>query len=121
MNIYKERIEALRKEMKKAGIDVYYIPMSDCHNSEYVADHFRCIAYISGFTGSAGSLVITMDKAWLFADGRYYIQAANQIEGSGISLMKIAQPGVPELSDFLHNMNKVDLVLIYSVQIHNLK
>ena len=59
MNIYKERIEALRKEMKKAGIDVYYIPMSDCHNSEYVADHFRCIEYISGFIGSAGSLVIT--------------------------------------------------------------
>jgi len=106
MNIYKERIEALRKEMKKVGIDVYYIPMSDCHNSEYVADHFRCIAYISGFTGSAGSLVITMDKAWLFADGRYYIQAANQIEGSGISLMKIAQPGVPELSDFLKEQSE---------------
>lgn len=101
MNIYSKRVDDIRHKMQEAGIDVYYIPMSDCHNSEYVADHFRCIEYVSGFTGSAGSLVITMDGAWLFADGRYYIQAAQQIEGSGIELMKIAQPGVPELADFL--------------------
>lgn len=101
MNLYSERINQLREKMAQSGIDVYYIPMNDCHNSEYVAEHFRCIKYISGFTGSAGSLVITKEEAWLFADGRYYIQAANQIEGSGIQLMKIAQPGVPELADFL--------------------
>ena len=101
MNIYSERIDAIRGKMREAGIDVYYIPMSDCHNSEYVAPHFRCVEFISGFTGSAGSVVVTKDGAWLFADGRYYIQAADQIKGSGIELMKIAYPGVPELKDFL--------------------
>ncbi|MCF0228597.1 MAG: aminopeptidase P family protein [Parasporobacterium sp.] len=101
MNIYTERVDRLREKMTEAGIDVYYIPMSDCHNSEYVAPHFKCISFISGFTGSAGSVVVTKDQAWLFADGRYFIQAANQLEGSGIELMKIGEPGVPELYDFL--------------------
>ena len=102
MNLYADRIEQLRKKMQEAGIDVYYIPMSDCHNSEYVAAHFRCIEFISGFTGSAASVVVTMDGAWLFTDGRYFIQAAKQLEGSGIELMKIGQPKVPDLSDFLN-------------------
>ncbi len=105
MNIQAERIAGLRAKMQEAGIDVYYIPMSDCHNSEYVAPHFRCVEYISGFTGSAGSVVVTQEGAWLFADGRYYIQAARQIEGSGIELMKIARPGVPELPDFLRELS----------------
>lgn len=105
MNVYADRIAGLRAKMQEAGIDVYYIPMSDCHNSEYVAPHFRCVEYMSGFTGSAGSVVVTQDGAYLFADGRYYIQAARQIEGSGIGLMKIAQPGVPELTDFLKELS----------------
>jgi len=92
--------------MMEFGIDVYYIPMSDCHNSEYVADHFRCIEFMSGFTGSAGSLVVTADEAWLFADGRYYIQAARQLEGTGIQLMKMGQPDVPELEDFLREKSE---------------
>ena len=87
--------------MASAGIDVYYIPMSDCHNSEYVAAHFRCISFLTGFTGSAGHVIITKDQAWLFADGRYYIQAANQLEGSEIILMKWGQPDVPEPSAFV--------------------
>ena len=66
----KERIEQLRQLMKKAGIDVYYIQMSDCHNSEYVAKHFRCIEFVTGFTGSAGHVIITQDDAWLFANRR---------------------------------------------------
>ena len=105
MNQTTERIQRLRNKMAEAGIDVYYIPMSDCHNSEYVADHFRCVEFISGFTGSAGSVVVTQEGAWLFADGRYYIQAARQIEGSCLELMKIAQPGVPELSEFLREQS----------------
>ncbi|MBQ9030854.1 MAG: aminopeptidase P family protein [Parasporobacterium sp.] len=104
MNCYQERIQRLRAGMREAGIDVYYIPMSDCHNSEYVAAHFRCVEFISGFTGSAGSVVVTRERAWLFADGRYYIQAARQIEGSGIELMKIGQPEVPELQEFLKEL-----------------
>lgn len=105
-NIYTNRINELRAKMHEAGIDVYYIPMSDCHNSEYIAEHFGCIKFISGFSGSAGSVVVTKDKAWLFADGRYYIQAANQIAGSCIELMKIGQPGVPELSDLIERESK---------------
>ena len=105
-NINAERIDSLRSQMRAAGIDVYYIPMSDCHNSEYVAAHFRCVEFISGFTGSAGSVVVTQEGAWLFADGRYFIQAAQQIEGSGITLMKIGEPGVPELKDFLRDQSR---------------
>ena len=101
MNIYSDRIDQLRKEMKAAGIDVYYIPMSDCHASEYVGDHFRCIEFMTGFSGSAGHVIITAQEAWLFADGRYYIQAANQLEGSGVTLMKWGQPQVPEPADFV--------------------
>lgn len=101
MNIYSDRIAHLRKLMEQEGIDVYYIPMSDCHNSEYVGDHFRCIEFISGFSGSAGHVVVTKDEAWLFADGRYYIQAAHQLEGSGIQLMKWGQPDVPDPDTFL--------------------
>ena len=103
MSEVKERISQLRNLMTDAGIDVYYVPMSDCHNSEYVAAHFRCISFLTGFTGSAGHVIVTQDRAWLFADGRYYIQAANQLEGSGITLMKWGQPDVPEPSDFVMN------------------
>ncbi|MBR2696527.1 MAG: aminopeptidase P family protein [Parasporobacterium sp.] len=106
MNIYSDRINHLRKLMKAEGIDVYYIPMSDCHDSEYVGDHFRCIEFLTGFSGSAGHVLITMDEAWLFADGRYYIQAANQIEGSGIILMKWGQPDVPEPLVFVREKAK---------------
>lgn len=104
MSEVKERIEQLRKLMAQAGIDVYYIPMSDCHNSEYVAKHFRCIEFISGFTGSAGHVIVTKDEAWLFADGRYYIQAENQLKGSDITLMKWGQPQIPEPVDFVTDM-----------------
>ena len=106
MNIYSDRIAHLRKLMAEEGIDVYYIPMSDCHNSEYVGDHFRCIEFISGFSGSAGHVVVTKDEAWLFADGRYYIQAAHQLEGSGIQLMKWGQPDVPDPDVFLQTQAK---------------
>lgn len=101
MSEIKERIASLRELMAAAGMDVYYVPMSDCHNSEYVAAHFRCISFLTGFTGSAGHVIITKEDAWLFADGRYYIQAANQLEGSGVTLMKWGQPDVPDPADFI--------------------
>lgn len=101
MNIFSDRIDQLRKLMRKEGIDVYYIPMSDFHASEYVGDHFRCIEFMTGFSGSAGHVVVTRDQAWLFADGRYYIQAANQLEGSGIQLMKWGEPEIPEPDEFI--------------------
>ena len=101
MNVHGERIEALRQKMNEAGIGLYYVPMSDCHASEYVAEHFRCNAFLTGFTGSAGHLVVTGSGAWFFTDGRYFIQAANQLSGSGIELMKMGEPGVPEVDDFI--------------------
>ena len=101
MNIYADRIDRLRKLMEREHIGLYLIPMDDPHGSEYVADHFRCIEYMSGFTGSAGTLIVSMDGAWLYADGRYYVQAAAQIEGSTIELMKLAAPNIPDPEEFI--------------------
>ncbi len=101
MNKYAQRVEKIRELMRERGIGLYLIPMEDNHGSEYVSDHFRCIDYVSGFSGSAGNLIITMDGAWLYADGRYYVQAAKQLEGSGIELMKLAAPNVPDPDEFI--------------------
>lgn len=97
----KEKIDALRQEMKKENMAAYYVPTDDFHGSEYVSDHFKCREYLSGFTGSAGVLVITEDFAGLWTDGRYFIQAKEQLEGSGIELMKIGEPVVPTAVEFL--------------------
>ena len=88
-NIYRSRVEALRKLMKNRGIDAYLVLTDDFHASEYVGDYFKCRAYLSGFTGSAGTLVITADEAGLWTDGRYFLQAAEQLQGSGITLHKM--------------------------------
>ena len=100
MNIYSDRIKQLQKLMADEGIDLYYIPMDDCHMSEYVAAHFKCIEFMSGFTGSAAKLLVSRDKAYLFTDGRYYIQAENELSGSGAELMKEGMPLVPSAEDF---------------------
>lgn len=97
----RERINALRREMAKEGITAYYVPTDDFHGSEYVSDYFKCREYLSGFTGSAGTLVVTGDFAGLWTDGRYFLQAAKQLQDTGISLMKIGEPGVPAVEDFL--------------------
>ena len=97
----KERIAALRAKMKEHGVDAYLVPTSDFHNSEYVGDYFKCRSYLSGFTGSAGSLVVTADMAGLWTDGRYFLQAADQLEGTGIDLFKMGEEGVPTIHDFL--------------------
>ncbi len=94
MNI-NERITALRKLMKKKGFTAYIIPSSDAHLSEYVAEHWQSRKWISGFTGSAGTVVITLEKSGLWADGRYFIQAENQIKNTEIKLFKIGIPGYP--------------------------
>ena len=78
-----ERLERLRSEMKKRNIAVYVVPTADYHESEYVGEHFKARKYITGFTGSAGTAVITMDEAGLWTDGRYFLQAAAQLEGRG--------------------------------------
>ncbi|ERK28708.1 aminopeptidase P family protein [Clostridium intestinale] len=102
----KKRIEKLRNLMKENKIDAYIIPSFDAHQSEYVADHWKCRQWISGFTGSAGTVVITLDDAGLWTDGRYYIQAEKQLEGSGIRLFKMADIGVPSYTEWLKNTLK---------------
>ena len=97
----KERIAALRARMKETGIDAYLIPTDDFHGSEYVGEYFKCRKYITGFTGSAGTAVIMQDMAGLWTDGRYFIQAADQLEGTGITLFKTGEPEVPTVHEFL--------------------
>lgn len=99
----KERVQNLRKLMKEKGIDAYIIPSADAHQSEYVAEHFKCRQWISGFTGSAGTVVVTLDEAGLWTDGRYFIQAEKQLRGSEIKLFKMGEPGVPTYMEFIKN------------------
>ncbi len=96
-----EKIAALRNLMKERGIDMYLIPTDDFHSSEYVGEHFKARSFITGFTGSAGTAVITMEEAHLWADGRYFVQAAKQIAGSEVTLERIGEPGVPEVEEFI--------------------
>lgn len=108
-----EHIAALREAMKQHKMDAYIIPSSDPHLSEYPADRWKSRAWISGFTGSAGTVVVTEGKAGLWTDSRYFLQAARQLEGSGIDLYKMALPETPSIHDFLlqelHNGQTVGL------------
>ena len=101
MNRAANRLNALRQEMKEEGLQAYIIPTSDFHDTEYVCDYFAARAYFSGFTGSAGTLVVLQDGAALWTDGRYFIQAARQLEGSGIQLMKAGMEGTPTIVEYL--------------------
>lgn len=96
-----KHLEQLREKMRERGIDVYVVPTSDYHESEYVSEHFACRRYITGFTGSAGTAVVTMEKAGLWTDGRYFVQAAKQLEGSGVTLQKMGVEGVPTILEYL--------------------
>lgn len=96
-----ERIAALRSLMAKQGIDAYMIPTDDNHQSEYVGEHFKARAFITGFTGSAGTAVFTKDEAGMWTDGRYFIQATAQMEGSGVTLRKMGTEGVPTVEEYL--------------------
>lgn len=114
-----EKISALRKLMQANDLYAYYIGTSDPHNSEYIADHFRTRAYLSGFEGSAGTLVVTMKEALLWADGRYHIQAAKDLEGSEIILMKQGAPGVPKVLDWLINNMPQSSKLAIAGELHS--
>ena len=97
----KERIEELRKLMKEHGIDLYIIPTSDYHQSEYEGEYFGARKYMSGFTGSAGTLIVGLDEARLWVDGRYHIQAEKQTANTGITLMKMGLAGVDTINEYL--------------------
>ena len=99
----KTRINALRERMNAESIDVYIIPSADFHQSEYVGSHFKARAFITGFTGSAGTAVITAEKAYLWTDGRYFLQAEQQLADTGIELCRMGNPGVPTTTEFIAN------------------
>lgn len=101
-----ERLAALREKMAQNNIDYYVVPTADFHQTEYVGEHFKARAYITGFTGSAGTALISMHDARLWTDGRYFIQAGKQLEGTTVQLMKMGEPDVPTLPDYLREAVK---------------
>ena len=101
-----ERLLNLRKKMKEKEIDIYIVPTADFHQTEYVGEYFKARKYITNFSGSAGTAVITVDEARLWTDGRYFIQAAEQIAGTTVELMKMGEPGVPAINSYLSDTLK---------------
>lgn len=99
-----ERLSALRAEMDKRGIDIYLVPTADFHESEYVGEHFKARKFITGFTGSAGTAVITRTEAGLWTDGRYFVQAEKQLKGSTVTLFRMAEEGVPTVNEYIEQM-----------------
>ena len=99
--VIRDRLKALRTEMKAAGVDYYMIPTADFHNSEYVNDYFKVREYFSGFTGSSGTLLVWQESAGLWTDGRYFIQAERELDGTGVELFRIGNEGVPTITEFL--------------------
>lgn len=100
-NVFKERIRQLRKKMQENKIDIYLVPTADYHESEYVGDFFKVREFLSGFTGSAGTLVVTDKEAGLWTDGRYFIQAEKQLAGSGITLYKSGMKDVCTVKEYI--------------------
>ncbi|SEL50843.1 MULTISPECIES: aminopeptidase P family protein [unclassified Butyrivibrio] len=105
------RLSALREKMAANGIDYYLMPTSDYHNSEYSADFFKAREYFCGFTGSNGTLVVSADWAGMWTDGRYFIQAEREMEGTGVTLYKMGEEGVPTISEYLSENMKNGQVL----------
>ena len=97
----RERIGKLQDLMKEQGIQIYIVPTADYHQSEYVGEHFKARKFLTGFTGSAGTAVILQERAFVWTDGRYFIQAAQELEGSGVIQQKSGEPEVPTIEEFL--------------------
>ncbi len=96
-----KRLAALREKMSQYGADCIYIPTADCHESEYPAEHYKTRRFITGFTGSAGTALVTKDKAFLWTDGRYFIQAERELEGSTVELCRSGTEGVPTVFEMI--------------------
>ena len=105
MNV-RERIAAFRARMAQEELAAVVVPTADSHASEYIADHFKTRQWLCGFTGSAGTLVVGREEAALFTDGRYFIQAERQLAGSGVTLMRMGQPGVPGVEKYTAQLAK---------------
>ena len=110
-NNTKARLAELRAQMKKAGVSAVIVPQGDPHASEYLSDHWQARRMLSGFTGSAGDLVVTLDNALLWTDSRYFLQATQQLAGSEIQLMKDGLPETPSIAGWLtENLNAGETV-----------
>lgn len=107
----KQTIVDLRKVMQREGIDAWISPSSDAHQSEYPTEYDKCRRFLSGFTGSAGTLLVMKEEAYLWTDGRYFLQAECELKDSGITLMKMGEPGVANLDELLEEKMKKDEVL----------
>lgn len=117
----KRPLEALREVMKRKGIDYYIIPSYDAHQSEYVCDYYKGREYVSGFTGSYGTLLVGEKEAILWTDGRYFIQALEELKGSGISMFKMRIPGWPSLLEWLKENSKEGETLAFDGRVFSLK
>ncbi len=107
----RERLRLLREKMKEAGAGICLIPSSDCHESEYVCAHYRAREYMTGFRGSAGTAVVTLQEAGLWTDGRYFLQAEQELKGSGIRLFRQGEPGVPAVEEYIGaHLNRGELL-----------
>lgn len=115
----KQRLKELRDEMSQRGIDIYVVPTSDFHESEYVGEYFKARQYITGFTGSQGTAVITMEEAGLWTDGRYFIQAEAQLAGSTVVLFKMGEEGVPTVEEYVKDKLKEGGVLGFDGRVVN--
>ena len=119
MNQTNIKIGQLRDRMKELGIDAYLVPTADFHESEYVGEFFKCRHFLTGFNGTAGTAVITMDKAGLWTDGRYFVQAEEQLSGSEIKLYRMGEPEFPTLDEFLEAELPVDGCLGFDGRVVN--
>ena len=108
-----ERLAALRQEMEKRDIAVYIVPTADFHESEYVGEYFKARRFITGFTGSAGTAVITRTKAGLWTDGRYFVQAAKQLEGTTVTLYRMGEEHVPTVDEYVEQTLKEGGLILY--------
>lgn len=118
-HIADERIAKLRELMKERHIDAYIVPTADFHESEYVGTYFESRIFLTGFTGSAGTAIVTMDEAALWVDGRYFVQAEEQIQGSSIVLQKMGQEGVPTIKEYLKEKMPKEGVLGFDGRVIN--
>ncbi len=102
-----EKLGKIRQRMREEKVDAYIILSDDFHTSEYVGEYFKCREYVSGFTGSAGTVLILKEEAGLWTDGRYFLQAEQELSGSGITLYRMEEEGVPAIEEYLqHNLPK---------------
>ncbi|MEZ2721435.1 aminopeptidase P family protein [Paenalcaligenes hominis] len=117
MSVYFSRLQALRQVMQRAGVDAYVVLSSDPHLSEYLPDHYQGRAWLSGFKGSAGSILVTAEFAGVWTDSRYWVQAAEDLQGSGFELMRWGDPETPDMMEWIAQHLQPNQVIAYDGQV----